>query len=44
MRLKGTNLEEAKKILEESNLELIFNDDFEQAAATVVDLARIRFS
>lgn len=42
VRLEGTNVNEGKKILEESGLPFHFSEDFEQAARLVVSLAGIK--
>lgn len=42
MRLKGTNSEEARKMIEarQKDLGLVFNDDFDSAAKQVVKIAK----
>jgi succinyl-CoA synthetase beta subunit len=41
IRLKGTNVEEAKKLIEASGLRLIVTDDLEDAARKAVHIADI---
>ncbi len=41
LRMKGTNVKEAKKLVEESGLKLIISDDLDQAALKAVKVASI---
>lgn len=41
VRLKGTNVEEARKLIQESGLKLFTDDDLEQAANKAVSIANV---
>ena len=41
VRLKGTNVEEARKLIQESGLKLFVNDDLEEAADKAVSIAKV---
>ena len=41
VRLKGTNVEEARKLISESGLQLFVNDDLEEAADKAVSIAKV---
>ena len=42
LRLQGTNVEQARKFIDESGYRIITVDDLDKAASTVVNVAKIK--